>query len=116
CYVLQLIPRARGGEGERPGASEFAKEELGAGESDLFRDLPTDQTVWMSHRDSVTAAPAGAVVTASSPSTPIAPSEAAPRRLYCVQFHPEGGHTPSGQDILKNFLYEVAGAPPTWTP
>ena len=25
-------------------------------------------------------------------------------------------HTPHGQDLLKNFLYEVAGAPPTWTP
>ena len=25
-------------------------------------------------------------------------------------------HTPHGQEILKNFLYEVAGAPPTWTP
>ena len=23
---------------------------------------------------------------------------------------------PSGQEILKNFLYEVAGAPPSWTP
>ena len=25
-------------------------------------------------------------------------------------------HTPDGQEILKNFLYEVAGAPPSWTP
>src|SRR5262249_12363643 len=33
-----------------------------------------------------------------------------------VQFHPEVAHTPHGQAILKNFLYEVAGAPPTWTP
>jgi len=24
-------------------------------------------------------------------------------------------HTPHGQDLLKNFLYEVADAPPTWT-
>jgi len=116
CYGMQLMARDLGGEVERTGASEFGKAELEAGESDLFRDLPTDQTVWMSHRDSVTAAPAGAVVTASSPSTPIAAFEDAARRLYGVQFHPEVGHTPSGQDILKNFLYEVAGAPPTWTP
>jgi len=116
CYGMQLMARDLGGEVERTGASEFGKAELEAGESDLFRDLPTDQTVWMSHRDSVTAAPAGAVVTASSPSTPIAAFEDAARRLYGVQFHPEVAHTPSGQDILKNFLYEVAGAPPTWTP
>ncbi len=25
-------------------------------------------------------------------------------------------HTPHGQEILKNFLYDVAGAPPAWTP
>jgi GMP synthase (glutamine-hydrolysing) len=116
CYGMQLMARDLGGEVERTGASEFGKAELEAGESDLFRDLPTDQTVWMSHRDSVTAAPAGAVVTASSPSTPIAAFEDRARRLYGVQFHPEVVHTPSGQDILKNFLYEVAGAPPTWTP
>jgi GMP synthase (glutamine-hydrolysing) len=38
------------------------------------------------------------------------------RKLYGVQFHPEVVHTPHGQDLLKNFLYEVAGAPSTWTP
>jgi len=33
-----------------------------------------------------------------------------------VQFHPEVVHTPHGQDVLKNFLYEIAGAEPDWTP
>jgi GMP synthase (glutamine-hydrolysing) len=72
--------------------------------------------VWMSHRDSVTAPPAGALVTASSPSTPIAAFEDRARRLYGVQFHPEVVHTPHGQEILKNFLYDIADVPPTWTP
>ena len=49
-------------------------------------------------------------------STPIAAFEDPDRGLYGVQFHPEVVHTPEGQEILKNFLYEVAGAPPTWTP
>jgi GMP synthase (glutamine-hydrolysing) len=85
-------------------------------DSELFHDLPPEQTVWMSHRDSVTAPPEGAVVTASSPSTPIAAFEHREKRLYGVQFHPEVVHTPHGQEILKNFLYEVADVPPTWTP
>src|SRR5213079_314414 len=38
------------------------------------------------------------------------------RGLYGVQFHPEVVHTPHGQDLLKNFLYDVVGAPPAWTP
>ncbi len=116
CYGMQLMARDLGGAVERTGASEFGKADLEASESDLFHDLPQEQTVWMSHGDSVTAAPTGATVTASSPNTPIAAFEDRERRLYGVQFHPEVAHTPHGQEILKNFLYEVAGAPPTWTP
>jgi GMP synthase (glutamine-hydrolysing) len=116
CYGMQLMARDLGGAVERTGVSEFGKTELEASDSELFHDLPPEQTVWMSHRDSVTAPPSGAVVTASSPSTPIAAFEDAARRLYGVQFHPEVVHTPHGQEILKNFLYEVADVPPTWTP
>jgi GMP synthase (glutamine-hydrolysing) len=116
CYGMQLMARDLGGAVERTGVSEFGKTELHADESELFHDLPTDQTVWMSHRDSVTSPPAGSAVTAASPSTPIAAFESPERRLYGVQFHPEVVHTPHGQEILKNFLYEVAGAAPTWTP
>jgi len=116
CYGMQLMARDLGGAVERTDASEFGKAELAAEESELFHDLPPEQVVWMSHRDSVTAPPTGASVTASSPSTPIAAFEDRERGLYGVQFHPEVAHTPHGQDILENFLYEVAGAPPTWTP
>ena len=116
CYGMQLMARDLGGAVERTGASEYGKAELETGDSELFHDLPPEQTVWMSHGDSVTAPPAGARVTASSPSTPIAAFEDRGRRLYGVQFHPEVVHTPYGQEILKNFLYEVAATPPTWTP
>ncbi|HSC92097.1 MAG TPA: glutamine-hydrolyzing GMP synthase [Gaiellaceae bacterium] len=116
CYGMQLIALEGGGRVDRTGVSEFGKTELHAEESELFAGLPDDQTVWMSHRDSVVAAPEGARVTAGSPSTPVAAFEHGERRLYGVQFHPEVVHTPHGQDLLKNFLYEVAGAPPAWTP
>jgi len=116
CYGAQLMALDLGGRVERTGASEFGKTELRAEEGELFRDLPGEQTVWMSHRDSVTAPPAGARVVAGSPSTPVAAFEDRARRLYGVQFHPEVVHTPHGQDLLKNFLYDVADAPPAWTP
>jgi GMP synthase (glutamine-hydrolysing) len=116
CYGMQLMARDLGGAVERTGASEFGKAGLEITDSDLFRDLPPEQIVWMSHRDSVTAPPSGARVTASSPTTPIAAFEDRERGLYGVQFHPEVVHTPHGQELLKNFLYEIAGAPPTWTP
>jgi GMP synthase (glutamine-hydrolysing) len=115
CYGMQLMAQDLGGRVERTGASEFGKTALrlrGA----LGEGLPEQQTGWMSHRDSVTAAPTGATVTGGSESTPIAAFEAPERGLYGTQFHPEVVHTPHGQAILKNFLYGVAGARPTWTP
>jgi GMP synthase (glutamine-hydrolysing) len=116
CYGMQLMAQELGGRVDRTGVSEFGKTELRADESQLFHDLPGEQTVWMSHRDSVVAPPAGARVVAGSPSTPIAAFEQPETRMYGVQFHPEVVHTPHGQDLLKNFLYDVVGAPPAWTP
>jgi GMP synthase (glutamine-hydrolysing) len=116
CYGAQLMALELGGKVERTNASEFGKTALIAAESDLFAGLPADQSVWMSHRDTVTAPPEGADVVAVSNSTPVAAFEAASRGLYGVQFHPEVVHTPHGQEVLKNFLFRLAGAPPSWTP
>ena len=116
CYGMQLMALELGGAVDRTGVSEFGKTALGAQDGALFAGLPADQTVWMSHRDSVTAPPTGARVVAGSPSTPIAAFEDAARGLYGVQFHPEVRHTPYGQDVLKNFLYGIAAARPAWTP
>ncbi len=116
CYGMQLMALDLGGAVDRTGVSEFGKTELTASESELFAGLPDEQTVWMSHRDSVKAPPAGARVVAGSSSTPIAAFEERERGLYGVQFHPEVVHTPHGTELLKNFLYNVAGAPPAWTP
>jgi GMP synthase (glutamine-hydrolysing) len=115
CYGAQLMALELGGRVERTGVSEFGKTALRASHGALFEGTPDELSVWMSHRDSVTAPPEGAVVTATSASTPVAAFEAAERGLYGVQFHPEVIHTPHGTEMLKNFLYEVAGAAPTWT-
>ena len=115
CYGMQLMALDLGGRVERTGGSEFGRADLRSAGGALLEDTPEKQVVWMSHRDSVTAPPEDAQVTASSPSTPIAAFEAPERGLYGVQFHPEVVHTAHGQDVLKNFLYGVAEAPPTWT-
>jgi GMP synthase (glutamine-hydrolysing) len=116
CYGAQLLALDLGGRVDRTGVSEFGKTELTVRESRLLRDTPADQTVWMSHRDTVVAAPEGAAVVASSPATPVAAFESLDRALYGVQFHPEVVHTPHGMAVLKNFLYDIADAPPAWTP
>ena len=115
CYGMQLMALELGGRVDRTGVGEFGKAALrlrGA----LGKDLPEEQIVWMSHRDSVVSPPPGAAVTASTDSTPIGAFEDAARGLYGIQFHPEVVHTPHGMALLKNFLYGVADASPSWTP
>src|SRR6185437_11061395 len=116
CYGAQLLALELGGRVDRTGTSEFGRTELTASGGELFTGLDSEQTVWMSHRDTVVQPPAGARVVAASPATPVAAFEDDQRRLYGVQFHPEVVHTPQGQDLLENFLFGVAGAAPVWTP
>ncbi len=115
CYGMQLMAKELGGRVDRTGVSEFGRTEVQTEEGALFAGLPAEQTCWMSHRDSVVAAPLGARVVAGSPSTPIAAFEDPARRLYGVQFHPEVSHTAYGNEVLQNFLVGVAEAPSTWT-
>ena len=115
CYGMQLMARELGGAVEANDVSEYGKAEVELdGTAALFHDLAAEQVVWMSHRDSVTAAPPGARVTASSETTPIAAFEDPERALYAVQFHPEVVHTPHGQAVLEHWLYDVCGCPPSW--
>jgi GMP synthase (glutamine-hydrolysing) len=115
CYGMHLMAQELGGRVDRS-AGEFGKTVIRAERGSLMEGVPKEQTVWMSHRDSVVAPPSGATVVASSDSTPIAAFEDDVRGLYGIQFHPEVVHTPHGQQVLKNFLFGVAGASPSWTP
>jgi GMP synthase (glutamine-hydrolysing) len=116
CYGAQLLALELGGRVEKTGAGEYGKVSMRTSGEGLFSSQPVDQTAWMSHRDTVVAPPQGARVVAESEHTPVAAFEDDARKLYGVQFHPEVVHTPHGQDVLKNFLYEIAGAAPVWTP
>jgi GMP synthase (glutamine-hydrolysing) len=116
CYGQQAMALTLGGEVARTGVREFGKTDFGVtATSALFKDLPVAQTVWMSHSDAVVRPPEGFRVVGSSAASPAAAFEAPERGLYGVQFHPEVAHTPHGLDLLKNFLYEVCDARPTWT-
>ncbi|MGH9165104.1 MAG: glutamine-hydrolyzing GMP synthase, partial [Acidimicrobiales bacterium] len=116
CYGAQLIAHQLGGEVAKTGRSEYGRTALAVlASSNLFAELPLEQDVWMSHADSIVAAPPGFRVVASTAEAPVAALEDPVRRVYGVQFHPEVGHTPRGQELLKNFLYDVAGCRPSWT-
>jgi len=116
CYGAQLMALQLGGEVARTGAGEYGRTELTRqGPSALMTEWPEFNTCWMSHGDAIATAPAGFVVTASTPEAPVAVMEDVARRLHAVQFHPEVAHSERGQELLENFLHHVAGIAPTWT-
>ena len=118
CYGAQLLADELGGKVDRSGLAEYGRVKLEVTQAGkvVSAGLPASQEVWMSHRDAVVRPPTGSVVTAVTADAPAAAFENAERGLFGVQFHPEVAHTPHGQRMLENFLYEACNCAPTWTP
>ena len=117
CYGAQLIAQQLGGTVGRGMRGEYGRAQLRVTDpaSTLLRDLPVEQDVWMSHFDAVTEVPAGFTATATTADAPVAALEDPARRVWGVQFHPEVVHTPSGMEVLRRFVVDLAGATPSWT-
>ena len=118
CYGAQLLAHELGGSVDRSGLAEYGRVRLKVSRPGVLvsRNLPAAQQVWMSHFDAVVRPPEGAVVTAVTPDSPAAAFEHPARGLFGVQFHPEVAHTPHGQAMLENFLYQACNCAPDWTP
>lgn len=119
CYGEQLMCDLLGGKVESGHDREFGRAEIEiAADTPLFRGLgkPGDkEIVWMSHGDRVTAIPDGFKVIAVSEGAPFAAIADEARRFYAVQFHPEVVHTVRGTQMIRNFLFEIAGLRGDWT-
>jgi GMP synthase (glutamine-hydrolysing) len=117
CYGLHLMAQALGGEVVSFARKEFGPAVVSVTEANgLFAGLEPEQSVWMSHGDSIERLPDGFAPTARTSSTPFAAVADPSRRLYGIQFHPEVVHTQNGRRILRNFVVDIAGARQTWTP
>jgi GMP synthase (glutamine-hydrolysing) len=116
CYGMQLVALELGGRVEGAEVGEFGRSQLTVREPGrLLAGLPSEQSCWMSHRDTVFAPPPGFTALASSTTSPVAALESVERGIYGIQFHPEVVHTPFGQDILKTFLGDVCGCDMAWS-
>ncbi|MBP8985806.1 MAG: glutamine-hydrolyzing GMP synthase [Syntrophobacterales bacterium] len=119
CYGMQLIVHQLGGTVEPSSVREYGRADLfltpKGKESPLFTGLAERQRIWMSHGDRVAKLPPGFEVIGSTPNSPVAATENRARSIYGVQFHPEVVHTEKGNEIIRNFLFRVAGCSPDWT-
>lgn len=119
CYGFQAMAAALGGVVAKTGLSEYGRTGLSLAEAKtgcLLDGLPGSVNVWMSHGDSVSRSPEGFDTLATTGGAPVAAFEDLNRKLAGVQWHPEVAHSEFGQQVLKNFLFNVAGCTPSWTP
>jgi GMP synthase (glutamine-hydrolysing) len=117
CYGLQLITHVMGGRVHKSHKREYGFAELKVDHTDgFFSGLPKKMTCWMSHGDKADRLPPGFKGIAHTSTSPIAAIADPKRKIYAVQFHPEVVHTPQGSQMIRNFLFKVAGFHGDWTP
>lgn len=117
CYGHQLIAHYFGGRVIPLQIKEYGKTlSYIKDKKDLFKDLKDKEIVWMSHGDSIEKTPPGFKVLASTKNCAIAAMGDRRKKVYSTQFHPEVTHTKRGQDILRNFVFEVCKLKPDWKP
>lgn len=127
CYGFQEMAHALGGHVHGAPTREFGHADMsqvpltdscaGADVGDLFKGLPAEFQVWMSHGDKIDVLPTGFVPVGKTAACEFAAgaSVGRPNRLFGLQFHPEVAHTPRGKDIISNFVVGICGAPQDWT-
>lgn len=111
CYGMQLIAKHLGGSVGDSGMREDGKTQTTFSDNALFKDIDSDQQVWMSHGDSVNKLPEGFEVIGKHGDfvSAVANDQT---KIYGLQFHPEVHNTPKGKDILRNFIFNIASLTP----
>lgn len=111
CYGMQLIAKHLGGSVGDSGLREDGKTQTTFSDNPLFKDIDSEQQVWMSHGDSVNKLPEGFEIIGKHGDfvSAIANDET---KIYGLQFHPEVHNTPKGKDILRNFIFNIAKLTP----
>jgi len=115
CYGMQIGCQILGAKIDSAPSREYGRTALTITSDDpLLQNIPAETTVWMSHGDQVHALNDYFVPLAATPTCPIAAVRHRSRPFYGVQFHPEVTHTPHGNEIFVNFLYNICRCGGTW--
>lgn len=117
CYGAQFLAYHYGGMVENSDSREYGRAMMSVkADSPLFKGIPQTSQVWMSHGDTITRLPEGAVVIGSTDDVDNAAYHIEGEETYAVQFHPEVFHSEYGAEMLKNFVVRICGCSCSWTP
>lgn len=116
CYGMQLMAHQLNGKVERATKREYGKSEIEFQEqAKLVQGLDRKQVVWMSHGDHVVELPEQFVIDASTDHAPVAAMSCLDKQLFAVQFHPEVLHSVQGNEMIRNFIFEICGCAGNWS-
>ena len=115
CYGAQLMMHVMGGRVERAADREYGKTQTYFDTTAaLFKGLPEESVVWMSHFDYISELAPGFTAIAHTDNCPVAAAVCAEKDLYAIQFHPEVLHTQYGKEILSHFVRDICGCAGDW--
>ena len=115
CYGDQLMAYMADGEvSSAESSSEYGKTTLYSKNCKLFHNVPHTSFCWMSHTDFISRPPVGFQTIAHTDKCSCAAMCDESRNLYGVQFHPEVSHTAYGDQILRNFLFDICNCHGDW--
>lgn len=116
CYGMQMTHFMNGGSVKACEAKEYGRKEITIDtKCPLFYGLPKQQVVWMSHGDQVDGLAEGFHGVAYSETCEFAATANEEKQIYTLQFHPEVRHSEYGNDMLKNFVFEICHAKADWS-
>ncbi|ODS31965.1 MAG: GMP synthase [Candidatus Scalindua rubra] len=116
CYGLQLGSQILGAKIKPSKNREYGKTKCTVKDhSSLFDSIDKTISVWMSHGDQVLELPDDFQSLAYTENCPYAAIRHKKKEFYGVQFHPEVTHTPSGSQILHNFLFKICHCTGDWS-
>lgn len=115
CYGHQLLAQLQNTEvTHNPATKEYGLTQMTITKAEgIFKGLEAQETVWMSHGDTVKDLPDGYTVLGSTRAGEWAAIGNLNRNFYGIQFHFEVTHTKSGMKMLDNFL-NICGVTRDW--
>jgi GMP synthase (glutamine-hydrolysing) len=115
CYGHQLIAQITKGKVEAAACKEYGIAQVSIDKPvGVLEGLNDEEKVWMSHSDTVIAAPPDFEVLAHTASCPVAAFRHKEKPIYGLQWHPEVIHTENGMRMLRNFIFEVCRCDANW--
>ncbi|TSD65964.1 glutamine-hydrolyzing GMP synthase [Inquilinus sp. KBS0705] len=118
CYGAQYVAHFHGGEVLASSTREYGRANLEFIKpgNELFKAIPANSQVWMSHADTIARIADDFEIIASTDSVEVAAYQVKGTKTYGIQFHPEVTHSTDGKQLLQNFLVDICGCSQDWTP